>query len=380
MIYGINGNEILKGRTDMDRMNEIERNVTVIIPSLNPDEKLLRVVCGLEALGFDDIIIVNDGSAPEYLKNFPSEEEHRSCTLLTHPTNRGKGAALRTAFEYFLKNRQGKLGAVSVDGDDQHRPADVLKCCEKMAQTGSLVLGVRDFSLPQVPRRSRLGNRITSFVFKIGCGLRISDTQTGLRAFPTEYIPDMLEISGDRYEYETNMLLSLGDYSIPMSEVTIETVYIEDNRASHFRPVRDSMRIYSLILKFVASSAVCAVFEEIVFYIFMKLFADFFGTAAVTIGTFSARLLSSILNFNINRARVFGKSSESTGRVLAKYYTLAVILVTISSLSVTGITRLFGIDMPSLTTLIKVAVDIILFVCSFRFQREWVFSKKKKRN
>lgn len=362
-----------------DKM-DITKNVTVIIPSLNPDEKLCKVVSGLEEMGFDDIIIVNDGSSEEKLCNFPSTSEHPSCTILTHEVNRGKGAALKTAFSYFLENRKDKLGAVSVDGDNQHRPEDVLKCCEKMAETNALVLGVRDFSLPHVPKRSRMGNRITSFVFKIGCGLKISDTQTGLRAFPAEYIPDMLNIAGDRFEYETNMLLNLKKYSIPLTEQTIQTVYIEENQTSHFRPVRDSLRIYSLILKFVASSMISAALETVFFYLMMKFLGKYFGDVAIVVCTVTARIFSSLINFNINKKGVFRDDSQKLMKTFVKYYTVAIPVMLISAFSVTLITKILKITMPSLTTLVKAVVDIILFMCSFRLQREWVFCEKKNRN
>lgn len=118
----------------------------------------------------------------------------------------------------------------------------------------NLILGVRDFSGPEVPARSRRGNRITSFVFRAFCGIRISDTQTGLRAIPAAYLPRLVEVEGDRFEYETNMLLALKRAQIKWTEVPIRTVYIEENQTSHFRPIVDSFRIYKLILKFILSS------------------------------------------------------------------------------------------------------------------------------
>ena len=81
------------------------KNVTVIIPSLNPDEKLRGVVTSLLSLGFDDIVIVNDGSDEEHEKNFPSPEEFPAVTLLRHRVNKGKGAALKTAFSFIIVNR-----------------------------------------------------------------------------------------------------------------------------------------------------------------------------------------------------------------------------------------------------------------------------------
>lgn len=355
-----------------------EKRVTVIIPSLNPDEKLMKVVEGLENLGFDDIIIINDGSREENLCNFPDVNEHPSCTVLIHPVNRGKGAAMKTAFDYFLKNREGREGVVAVDGDNQHQPKDVLACCEKMLETGDLVLGVRDFSLPGIPLRSRFGNKTTSLVFRLAMGIKLSDTQTGLRAFPRTILEDMLEIGGERFEYETNMLLELKERQINFVEQKIETVYIEENKTSHFRPIVDSIKIYSLILKFLLSSVIASVLDNVIFFLCHLLL----GKDMMLLCYVIARAISSITNFVMNKKTVF-KNSDSIPKTLLKYYALAIPMLLISNFGVKLIVdsiggALSGVSASALTTVIKIAVEFILFLLSFRIQREWVFSSKKK--
>lgn len=357
----------------------IQNKITVIIPSLNPDEKLMKVVCGLEEMGFDDIIVVNDGSREENLKNFPSEIEHPCCKILTHTVNRGKGAALKTAFTYFLENRKDRIGVVTVDGDNQHKPADVLACAEAMEETGDLVLGVRDFSLPHVPKRSRFGNRTTSLVFRLCCGMKISDTQTGLRAFPAKILDDMCEVEGDRFEYETNMLLSLSKYGIKISEVKIETVYIEENQTSHFRPVRDSMRVYSQILHFLASSLISFTVDNSIFAIGLA----FLGKENRLLCFVLARAFSSALNFILNKKTVF-KNTDKVIFTLLKYYALAVPILLISEIGVGFVVANFGGDYFGtagvvFTTAVKIVIEFILFILSYRIQRQWVFSEKKKK-
>ena len=172
---------------------------------------------------------------------------HPEVTLLHHPVNRGKGAALKTAFTWFLENRPDGFGVVTVDGDNQHHPEDTRACCEHMLETGHAVLGCRDFNQADVPARSSFGNKTTSLIFKIFVGMTISDTQTGLRAIPRKQLETLTQIAGERFEYETNMLLYMKRNDLKYSEVTINTIYIDDNESSHFRPVRDSVRIYSLI-------------------------------------------------------------------------------------------------------------------------------------
>ena len=224
--------------------------ISVVLPSLDPDEKLHAVIDGLLEYGFTDIILVNDGSKPENLHYFEEEvAAHPDIIhLLHHEVNKGKGAALKNAFRWFLANRPEGFGVVTVDGDNQHHPEDTRRCCEHMMETGHLVLGCRDFTLDHVPARSRFGNQTTSAIFKIFVGMTLSDTQTGLRAIPRSDLEALTAVAGDRFEYETNMLLAMKQHGIPFDEVKIRTVYIEENKSSHFHPIRDSWRIYKLIL------------------------------------------------------------------------------------------------------------------------------------
>ena len=153
--------------------------ISVVLPSLDPDEKLIAVIDGLLEHGFSDIILVNDGSKQENLHYFYDlAAQHPEITLLHHEVNKGKGAALKNAFRWFLANRPEGFGVVTVDGDNQHHPADTRACCEHMMKTGHAVLGCRDFNQEDVPARSSFGNKTTSLIFKIFVGMTISDTQT----------------------------------------------------------------------------------------------------------------------------------------------------------------------------------------------------------
>ena len=129
-----------------------------------------------------------------------------------------------------------------MDGDNQHHVEDILACCEKLREKPDhVILGARDFSKREVPLRSRFGNVLTKGVFRFACGIRITDTQTGLRAIPARYLEAMTEIEGSRYEYETNMLLEMKARRIPFEEVPIRTIYLEENESSHFNPLKDSL-------------------------------------------------------------------------------------------------------------------------------------------
>ena len=368
-------------------------NVTIVLPSLNPDEKMIRTVEGILAEGFTDIVVVDDGSAEEYTKPFETVAAMDGVTVLTHEVNKGKGRAMKTAFAYIAENRPESAGVVTVDGDGQHLPKDIRACAEAMiAEKDKVVLGVRDFSKPDVPFKSRNGNNITKAVFRIFCGIRISDTQTGLRAIPAQYLPLMGEIAGERYEYETNQLLVLKDNKIALHEVVIDTVYIDDNASSHFHPFRDSWRIYKIIFKhigtsvfakFLGASLVCFLVDTLLFFLLnvglegagMRKADSQLRIALATVG---ARAVSTIVNFCLNRKVVF-KSDNSVGGTLVRYYILAVCQMTASFLLVNLVAeRLLGMTAGVGESVVKFVVDMCLFAISFYVQKHWVFAKHNK--
>ena len=363
-------------------MNELSK-VSVVLPSLDPDEKLTAVIDGLLEYGFSDIILVNDGSKPENLHYFEdAATQHPEIHLLHHEVNRGKGAALKTAFAWFLENRPDAAGVVTVDGDNQHHPEDTKACALHMLANNKLVLGVRDFSLPHVPPRSRVGNRITSGVFKLFVGMTISDTQTGLRALTTDNIRQLITVSGDRFEYETNMLLAMKEKAIAFDEVKIRTVYIEENKSSHFHAIKDSWRIYKLILKhffrYAISSIVCFVIDEGVFMLLSFLLHSILQDVALTaVCTVSARLVSSMINFFMNHRLVF-QSQASLGKSLVRYYALAIPQLAVQFLLTQGVYTLLSI--PDSATLLRGLiyglVMCVLFIASFVIQQRWVFAGK----
>ena len=356
----------------------------VVLPSLNPTEKLCGVVEDLVAAGFSSIILVDDGSSAEYQEPFTRLSALPQVTLLRHEVNKGKGAGLKTAFAYLLAERPDIEGAITADGDGQHLCKDILACAEASHEAPeSMVLGCRNFDLPHVPPRSRSGNKITSGIFRILCGIVLSDTQTGLRVVRREHFPKLLEIVGDRYEYETNMLLEFHSAHIPFTELEIETVYEDNNSCSHFRPVRDSARIYKLILahvfrrlfrfiKYVISSCASAAIDLGAFWLIHFLLVGVLGEAATLVSTALARAISSFANFNINKAIVF-KSKSGYGLAIVRYYILCIVQLLVSAGLVWLLGRLFGTSKSFVLTVLKAVVDTCLFFISYRIQHKWVF-------
>ncbi len=368
--------------------------ISVVLPSLDPDEKLGLVIDGLLEVGFRDIILVNDGSKPENLHYFEDavaahpDEVH----LLTHEVNKGKGAALKNAFNFFLQNRPDAAGVVTVDGDNQHHPEDTKACALHMMETGRLTLGCRDFNQADVPARSSFGNKTTSAIFKIFVGMTISDTQTGLRAIPREDLKILTAIHGDRFEYETNMLLAMKDFGIAFDEVKIRTVYIEENKTSHFNPIKDSWRIYKLILghffKYTISSLASALMDNGLYALFHWLFLFFLGDTAVafrgialtSICALGARVFSSLFNFFMNKNLVFGTQVD-TKKALVRYYALALPQLVAQILLTQGVYWLFLIPETAvlLRTLIYAVVMTVLYIASYMIQQRWVFAPEQKK-
>lgn len=361
----------------MTEEKRCQEELSIVLPSLNPDKKFDAVVKGLLAGGFKNIVIVDDGSDKERKFFFEAAAAHPQCHLCVHPVNRGKGAALKTAFRYVLANLPDVKGVITIDGDGQHLLPDIIACGEKMlALEDKVVLGCRDFDKPGIPPRSVAGNKTTSRLFRFCCGIRLSDTQTGLRAIPRQYLERFCGIEGERFEYETNMLLQMKRMGIGFAEQPIETVYDPEDYGSHYNAVRDSWRIFKVMFKFLVSSLSSLLVDMGLFYLVMRFFASRLGPYAELAATAAARACSSFFNFNANQKVVFNNRG-SYRRALLRYYCLCVPQMLVSAGLVTLINHLLGNTAPIIATLIKLAVDTMLFFVSYTIQREWVFASQK---
>ncbi len=216
----------------------------ILIPAYEPDEKLIDLLSTIDENM--NVIIVNDGSGKDYNKIF--KEAKKYAHIISYEENMGKGYALKKGLEY-IKNRFDNYVVVTMDSDGQHTINDALKLCKYAATYKDiLVLGKRTWN-KKTPLRSRIGNTITRFVFGKITGINIYDTQTGLRAFSYKLIDYMLDNPGNRYEYEMNVLLNLKKTGIRYHEIPIETIYINHNKKSHFKTIKDSFKVYKRIFK-----------------------------------------------------------------------------------------------------------------------------------
>ena len=239
-----------------------ERMPVVLIPSLEPDDRLPAYITQLMENGFSRVVVVNDGSAPSYQPIF-DRISTLGATVLGYAVNQGKGEALKTGYRWILEHEPDCIGVLTADADGQHTVPDCLKLAEALRSgEDALWLGSRDFNLPNIPPKSRTGNKLTSLVFKLLYGVWLPDTQTGLRAFPRGELAFMAEVPGARYEYEMNVLIACARRKLPIHAITIETIYENNNEGTHFHPIRDSWRIYKVILgnffKFMSPPAACS--------------------------------------------------------------------------------------------------------------------------
>lgn len=352
--------------------------IPVIIPSYEPDEKLITLLHALREVGICHVIVVDDGSGEAYARFFERAAAVENCIVLYHAVNLGKGRALKTAFNYCLREFRRAPGCVTADSDGQHTPTDILACMQALCgHPESLVLGCRNFDGPEVPARSSFGNKCTRQVFRYLLGLSVSDTQTGLRAIPASFMGRLMQVKGERFEYETNMLIETKDLGIPIVEVPVETVYIEENKTSHFNPIRDSLRIYLVFGKFLFSSLSSSVLDLLLFHIFCVLLQQGQGILAgipyIVAATVGARVISAVYNFLINYRVVF-KSRAGVAVTIGKYALLAVCQMACSAFLVNTLYGLIG----GAEVGVKMPVDILLFFISFAVQREFVYRVKNR--
>lgn len=331
----------------------------VLVPAYEPDERLVDLVRSLAGHSLR-ALVVDDGSGAAYDEVFRRAADE-GAVVVHHAQNLGKGHALRTGFGWVLAHDPGE-DVVCADCDGQHTPDDVLAVAARVVATGDrTVLGVRHFDGP-VPLRSRIGNDATRLAFRLATGRAVADTQTGLRGYPSELLPHLLTIPGDRFEYELALLIDAAARGLPVDEVPIRTVYQEANASSHFRPVRDSMRVLAPLLRFTASSLLAFLVDT------ATLLALTAWTGRLLLGVVGARLVSGAVNFSVNRWLVFAGRGTTSGRAAGAYVTLALVLLAAGYGTLTALT---GLGMPLLVA--KVLTDTALFAAGYRLQDRAVF-------
>lgn len=312
---------------------------------------------------FQALVVVDDGSGPEYREVF-SALERMGCRVLRHYVNLGKGMALRTGLNYAAVHCPNLAGIVTFDADGQHLPKDIEAVgAALLREAGALIMGVRRFSR-DIPLRSYLGNKITRNALALLGGIRVSDTQTGLRGIPLLFVPELLRLFTVGYDFELDMLMHAKQMSIPIVEVPIETVYLDANAGSHFNPLLDSMKIYLVFLRFNISSLLSAAVDYLIF-----TFCILSGLNILP-SIICGRIISGYVNFSINKKYVFKSDKNHFSAVLA--YVINVLL--------SGFIGWFCIEymVNELSVNVywaKIVIEFLLYIFNFIVQRHFVFNK-----
>lgn len=339
----------------------------VIIPAYKPDGTLTELIDKLESFDVEKIV-VDDGSGSEYEDIFRTVEDR--CILLRHEKNRGKGAAVKTGLSE-VKEMREQIEAVGImDSDGQHLPEDMMKLLAAASvNKEALILGVRQVGR-KMPLRSRIGNTVTRGVFRLVTGTGVSDTQTGLRAFSPELTDRLLQIEGERYEYEMNMLMTFAREDTPVREVPVSTVYLDrKNSVSHFRTVADSARIYKDIIRFSLSSLSSFVLDYVLFALLMMLLPHTAGW--ILTANIAARLVSAMYNYSVNCRFVFREKKRASTAL--EYFALAGFILIMNNLLLELFTQIMGIPVyPA-----KLLTECTLFVISWLVQNFMIFKRNR---
>jgi len=344
-----------------------------IIPAYNPDKKLLEVVQSIQQKSNNKIFLIDDGSngdAQYIFQELQTTQYNKNIVFLQHATNLGKGAALKTVFNKILTEYKNIEGVVILDSDGQHSAADCLRVLAELEKYSKvLVLGYRNFS-KDIPLKSYIGNNISKFIYKLVFGRSFQDTQTGLRGLSKDFMQKCLPIKSNGFEFETEQLsiATNKQNDINLVEIPIETIYIQNNKASSFRPLVDSFKIYFVLLRYGFSSMLTAITDFIVFLIVLQ-----FG-GGIFLANMLARTASIGVQFTLLNKLVFNANAKLKAFILFVSY---VYIIGVFS----TVVQIKAIDVFSISVIsAKLIVETALFFTNFAFLRLYVFTTKKDDN
>ena len=348
----------------------MNNEILIIIPAYNPTIKLFESLLTELEGAFKNVLIVNDGSDESFNDFFKKLE--RKYHVLKHEYNLGKGEAIKTAYRFAYDNYKDVLAYVVIDCDNQHDIEDMINCCKAaIERPDSLVIGVRDFSLDTVPFKSKAGNKITRLMFKWLFNKDITDTQTGLRAISPNIVDKLLAVSGSRYNYELKCLITCCEENIPIVEVPIKTIYIENNKESRFNPVKDSFIIYKEFINYYLRLFIPYLISLLVFLIVFYFMNSNNDLKALIIVNIIAGIINIVTNIIMNYRNIYKHNNLGNN--------LVYILKKILKIFIAGFIIYICYNLLNINLLLsKVLVDIILTIIIFLIFRNVGFKNEKK--
>lgn len=354
-------------------MEQIVKHVVLVVPALDPDARLVELVCTLWGAWKGGIVVVDDGSGEDSAHIFAKCAE-LGCEVVRHPRNLGKGAALKTGFARACELWPDALGIVTCDCDGRHLPHDVVAAAHALeAEPGALHVGTRDFSRTEVPGKTHAFNAFTRLAIRFFCGVDVRDTQSGLRALPMSFARELIDEPAGGFEFECALLCDAREAKLAFREVPISYVCDPNSPETHFDLLRDTARILGvmveLFVKCTLTSVGCYALDIVLFALLVHLLSGLgVDELAVGVATVGARVVSAGANFAVNRRRVFG--ADSSGVRIVRYAVLALAIMCASAAGTTLLTECLGTPaVPS-----KVVVDLALFFVNYKLQHAWVFA------
>ncbi len=343
-----------------------DSSIAVIIPAYRPNQNLFKLVQKLQKHFKGMIIVVDDGNQDQTIF-----KQLSGVVLLHHDKNKGKGAALKTAFKYVLKELDSVYGVVTADADGQHPAEDILKMIHLIDQdSDSFYLGTRTFS-QKTPLRNRLGNLITRKVFSWVTKQTIMDTQNGLRAIPKWLLEKLIKIPQQRYDYEMAMLKLIADQGVRIIQVPVKTIYEQEGAISSFNPWKDSVLIYRILLKSFVRFIIVGILSFAIDYALYLLFYTWFiGGWRIIAAVLSARVISGMFNYVMNRFYSF-ESDVRFVKSSLQYLILFLLIMSLSAFFTDALTS-FGFISYQYA---KIVVDSLLFLLSYTIQKKYIFKK-----
>lgn len=339
--------------------------IAILIPAYRPDKGLEAFAAALKARNLN-VLVVDDGSGKGSRDLF-SRVKETGAAVVHHASNLGKGRAIKTGIREISKRWPHTTGIVTSDCDGQHSIFDIERTLLAMSEhPNELILGRRELD-KKSPARSRFGNELTRIAFRAVTGIRLRDTQSGLRGLPAKWFPQLLELEGDRYDYEMNMLLNLKAWGAEWQEIPIEAIYHNRSADSHYRPVRDSLLIAKQLFK-KAAPAVSVTLDYLLFWLLCSLA----GLAPAT-SYGAARVFSLLFNYFCGCRPIPQKGGSS---LLVRALALAAGSTALGSFGVYLLTGLAGL--PALPG--KLAVDLPLFLLSYLAYRKFSSARKREKN
>ena len=214
--------------------------IGVIIPAFNEAETIPHLIKHLLPL-VNEVVVVDDGSTD----NTAEEAKAKGAQVLRHPKRMGKGAALRTGFQYALN--EGFHAVITMDADGQHDWREIPRFIQASREgEAGIIIGNRMGDVHNMPVVRLWTNRVTSWLISCLSHQRIEDSQSGYRLIMTKVLRDVKLVTSN-FDTESEILVKASRQGYRMQSIPIRTIYLDES--SKIKPLLDTFRFAKLVLK-----------------------------------------------------------------------------------------------------------------------------------